>query len=264
MQGKIYFVVLVIIFTLFAQSLLAQVFIKKSGTGEGDIFFLNELSAITADKEGTIVVEYAMPGDQRPEGYRDLDLKQGDEILMVNAKRVKKVKDLENIYNELEVGETVKLGIRRGEEMFILSYNKIDPEKLPKRRLMIRKAGPGKASSSDDKQASTHQIKIENPDGKVKLLMGTGLVAKETENQVKIDKIIPEMNEALGELDVKAGDVIVILNGNKIKSVGQFSQIYDKINVGDEVQLVTTRKNKKINVKFKKPEANGQVFIKEK
>ena len=116
MQRKTNLFVFVISFILIAQTLNAQVIIKKSGAGEGEIFFLNELSAIISEKDGVIIVEHAMPTDQRPENYRDIDFKQGDEILMVNANRVKLVKDLEQIYNEHEVGETMKLGVRRGEE----------------------------------------------------------------------------------------------------------------------------------------------------
>jgi len=263
MQRKTNIVVFVIFIILITQSLNAQVIIKKLGAGEGEIFFLNELSVIISEKDGTIIVEHAMPTDQRPENYRDIDFKQGDEILMVNADRVKLVKDLEKIYNELEVGETMKLGVRRREEMFIVSFNKMDPEKLPKRKLMIRKGVPGGDEVGEERKISSYQIKIDNTDGKMKFLMGTGLILKEKENQVKIDKVIPEMVEELGEVDAKEGDILVALNGEKIKSLAQFTKIYDEIKVGDEVQFVTIRAKKEINVKFKKPEAEGQVFIKE-
>ncbi|UCE04365.1 MAG: hypothetical protein JSW07_12085 [bacterium] len=264
MQRKIYSFIFMVIIILFVKLLLAQVFIKKTGPGEGDIFFLNELSAILADKDGTITVEQAMPSDQRPQGFRDLDLKQNDEILMINKQRVKLVKELENIYNELEVGETIKLGIRRGEEIFLVSFNKIDPEKLPKRKFMIRKAVPDEGKTGDENKFSSYQIKIDNPDGKLKFLLGAGLIVKEKDNEVKIDKIIPEMTKNLGDVDVKEGDVIVALNGEKIKSLDQFSEIYDKIKVADEVHLVIKREQKEINVTFKKLESKGQVFIKEK
>jgi S1-C subfamily serine protease len=64
-------------------------------------------------------------------------------------------------------------------------------------------------------------------------------------------------------VDVKEGDILVVLNGEKIKSLAQFTKIYDEIKVGDKVQLVTIREKKEFNVKFKKPETEGQVFIKE-
>ena len=263
MQRKTNLFVFVISFILIAQTLNAQVIIKKSGAGEGEIFFLNELSAIISEKDGVIIVEHAMPTDQRPENYRDIDFKQGDEVLMANANRVKLVKDLEKIYNELEVGETMKLGVRRGEEMFIVSFIKMDPEKLPKRKLMIRKGVPGEGKAGDEPKISSYQIKIDNTDGKMKFLMGTGLILKEKEKLVKIDKVIPEMVEELGKVDVKEGDAVVAVNGKKIKSLAQFTKIYDEIKVGEKVQLVTIREKKQINVKFKKPETEGQVFIKE-
>ena len=264
MNQKLFYAAIVITVMIFAQSVVAQVFIKKSGPGEGEIFFLNELSAIVTDEDGTIKVEHAMPGDQRPEGYRDLDLKQGDEILMINAKRVKKAKDLENIYNEIKVGEEIKLGIRRGEEMFILKFNKIDPEKLPKRQLMIQKAEVGEGESSKGKKVTTRRIKIENPDGKVKILMGTGIVIKETENQVEIEKLIPELNEHMGNLGLKEGDTIVSVNREKIKTLKEFTTAYDKIKVGDDVQIVTQRGDKQVDFKYTKPKEEGRIVIKKK
>lgn len=264
MQRKTMLFALAILIILIAQTLTAQVMIKKAGPREGGMFFLNELAAIISEKDGTIIVEHVMPNDQRPESYRDIDFKPGDEILMVNANRVKLVKDLEKIYNELEVRETMKLGMRRGEEMFIISFNKMDPEKLPKRKLMIRKGVLGGDRAGDEPKISSYQIKIDNPDGKVKLLMGTGLIVKETGNQVKIDKIIPEMMEELGNPDLKEGDAVVALNDKKINSLAQFTKIYDEIKAGNEVFIVTSRENKQITVSFKKPEAEGKVFIKEK
>lgn len=262
-QKKLQFI-LAILIILVTQTLTAQVFVKKARPGEGEIFFLNELSAIISEKDGVIIVEHAMPNDQRPELYRDVDFKQGDEILMVNANRVKLVNELEKIYNELQVGETMKLGVRRGEEMFIVSFNKMDPEKLPKNKLMIRKGVPAGDEAGKEPKISSYQIKIDDTDGKIKFLTGTGLILKEMGSQVKIDKVIPEMVQEMGEINVKEGDVVIELNGEKIKSLAQFTKIYDEIKVGDEVQLITMREKKQIDVKFKKPETEGQVLIKEK
>jgi len=264
MQHKKIQFILAISIILFTQTLIAQVFIKKAEPGAGEIFFLNELSAVISEKDGVIIVEHAMPTEQRPEIYRDIDFKQGDEILMVNADRVKSAKDLEKIYNELEVGETLKLGVRRGEEMFIISFNKMDPEKLPKRKLMIRNRVPAGDEAGKEPKISSYQIKMDDTDGKMKFLMGTGLILKEMGSQVKIDKVIPKMVQEMGEINVKEGDVVIELNGEKIKSLAQFTKIYDEIKAGNEVKLITIREKKQIDVKFKKPEPGEQIFIKEK
>lgn len=263
MQGKILIALFLAVVFFISQPIPAQVFIKKAGPDEADIFFLNELSAIITDKEGTITVEHAMPAEQRPEEYRQIDLKQGDKILMVNAKRMKSVKDFENIYNTVEVGDEIKVGVQRGEEMFILSFNKVDPEKLPERKIMIRKSEPGDSKAGDTKVVYSNQLKISNPDGNVKVLMEAGLILSEKQNVVKIDKVIPDKMKGLADLDIKEGDIILKLNGNKIKSLDHFSKTYDKIKVGEEIILVTEREKKEINNKFKKPEAKGKVFMKE-
>lgn len=264
MNRKIYFCFFLIIMVFFAESLAAQVFVQKKGAGEGEIFFLNEAAAMLKDEDGTIKVDVVLPGEQRPKEYQNIDLKQGDEILMVNAKRVKSLKELEKIYNELEMGDEMKLGVRRGEEMFIVSFNKIDPEKLPKRKFMIREGEPEDMKPGEDRKIFSERIKIENKDGKIKPVLEIGLILKEVENKVKVDKVIADLAKKEANFDAKEGDVIFSLNGEKIQTVHQFSGIYDKIETGQDVKFVILREKKEMEVTFKKPKEERMMLIQEK
>jgi S1-C subfamily serine protease len=264
MNRIIYFFFFLIITVFFVESLAAQVFVQKKGAREGEIFFLNEAAAMLKDEDGTIKVDVVLPGEQRPKEYQNIDLKQGDEILMVNAKRVKSVKELEKIYNELGVGGEMKLGVRRGEEMFLVSFNKIDPEKLPKRRFMIRKGEPGDLKPGEEKKIFSQQIKIENKDGKVKPVLEIGLILKEVDNKVIVDKVIADLAKREANFDAKEGDIIFSINGEKLQTVQQFSGIYDKIQTGQDVKFVVLREKKEMAVSFKKPEEEQTMIIKEK
>lgn len=264
MNLKIYFGFVLIFMALLVESLHAQVLIQKKAAGQDEIFFLNEAAAMLKDEDGTIKVDMVLPVEQRPKEYQDINLKSDDEILMVNAKRVKSVKELEKIYDELEVGGEMKLGIRRGEEMYIVSFNKIDPEKLPKRKFMIRKSEPGDVKPGEERKLLSEQIKIENKDGKVKPVLELGLILKEVENQVKVEKVIAELAAKAANFDAKEGDVIVSLNGEKIQTVQQFSGIYDKIETGQDVKLVILREKQEMEVSFKKPKEERMMLIQEK
>lgn len=264
MTRKIYAVFAFIFMAFLGESLAAQVFVQKKGAGDGEFFFLNEAAAMLKDEEGTIKVDVVLPDEQRPKEYQDIDLKQGDEILMVNAKRVKSVNELEKMYDELEVGGEMKLGIRRGEEMFIVSFNKIDPEKLPKRKFMIRKGEPGDMKPGEDKKIFSEQIKIENKHGKIKPVLEIGLILKEVENKVKVDKVIADLAKKEANFDAKEGDIIFSLNGEKIQTIHQFSGIYDRIKTGQDVKLVILREQKEMEVSFKKPKEEKMMLIQEK
>lgn len=264
MNRKISVVFALILIAFFAESLNAQVFVQKKGGGDGEFFFLNEAATMLKDEDGTIKIEMALPGEQRPKEYQNIDLKQGDEILMVNAKRVKSVKELEKMYDEIEVDSDVKLGIRRGEEMFIVSFNKIDPEKLPKRKLMIRTAEPGDMKPGEEEKVVSERIKIENKDGKVKPVLEIGLILREVDKKITVEKVIADLAKKIANFDAQEGDVISLLNGEKIQTIQQFSKVYDKIKTGDDVKFVVMREKKEMEISFKKPKEEQMMIIKEK
>ncbi len=264
MNRKIYVIFALIFIAFFTDSLEAQDFIQKKGSGDGEFFFLNEAAAVLKDEDGTIKVDVVLPGEQRPKEYQDIDLKQGDEVLMVNAKRVKSVKELEKMYDELQVSDEMKLGIRRGEEMFIVSFSKIDPEKLPKRKLMIRKGEPGNLKPGEERKLITEQIKIENKDGKIKPVLEIGLILKEVDNKVKVEKVIADLLKTKANFDAKEDDIIFSLNGEKIQTIQQFSRIYDKIETGRDVKFVILRDKKEMELSFMKPKEERMMLIQEK
>lgn len=211
--------------------------IKLDGKSDENIFLLPECMAVLVDEDETIQVRILLPAESRPEGYGNLDLKERDEILMANAKRVKKVKDLKAIYEGVKAGETVKLGIRRGEEMFIVSFAKVDPEKMPRGRMQIstEEGGPGGGIT----------MKLAN--------LGNGLAVKEVNKQVFIHKILPPLKDALQNIDLKEGDRILSLNDQKIETNQQFIKAWSQIKNGVEVHLKISRDGKQFVVTFNKP-----------
>lgn len=239
MRTHIYRIVLIGILIVMAHTAIAQQFmVKMDGKSEENIFMLIEAMALLVDEDETIQVKMMMPAENRPKGYDNIDLKQGDEILMMNAKRIKVVKDLKEIYDGLDAGETVKLGIRRKEEMFIVSFDKVDPEKMPKRKTMVTREGGGAGVGMTMKLANT----------------GDGLAIKEVGNQVLVHKIFSHLQKVLDNTDFREGDMILSVNSTKIESNQQFMEAFGKIKAGEDVRLVTSREGKQMNVTFKKPE----------
>ncbi|MCH7678947.1 hypothetical protein IID10_06205, partial [candidate division KSB1 bacterium] len=134
---KLSFLVLLTGFSL--QTSNAQVTMERRIEGGDGIFHLQEVQTILTSKDDTIKVMTVLPERMRPKGYGDIVLKENDEILMVNAKRVKTVQEFEELYNALEIGGTLKMGIRRKGDLMIESFKKIDPEDMPAgAHIMIR------------------------------------------------------------------------------------------------------------------------------
>ena len=107
-----------------------QMVMRQTAGGDG-VFHLKEVQAIITSADDSVKVLMALPTDMRPDGYRDIEIKNNDEILMVNKKRIKSVKTLEKMYNDLEIGGEFKMGLRRDGKFSIVSFKKIDPADLP-------------------------------------------------------------------------------------------------------------------------------------
>ena len=134
--------------TLFSSSIFAQVMIKKGSGEDSSVQIIKEVGALLSEKDQVVSVMMVLPEDARPKGYKEIVVKKDDQILMLNKKRIKSLADFEKIYNELEIDELVKMGVRRDGELMIVEFKKIDPEKLPKgRQMMIRTAEAGSESA---------------------------------------------------------------------------------------------------------------------
>lgn len=232
---------------------------KNIEAGPGGVFTLPELGAVIIGGEKEIKVEAVMPAEHRPKTYKDIDLQNGDLILMMNAKRVKSVKEIEEIYNGLKAGEEVKLGIKRKEERFIASFAKADPKDLPQRMMMVMdtdnaggQAGPTRRLVMGGREFS----------GDVAPLPGLGIIAGSKERgEVRVLDLMPNASQALGSVDIKKDDVIQTLNGEKIKSAVQLGELYEKIAVGAKVELHYRRGNKDMTASLAKPEAPAGATI---
>ena len=158
MKKSVIILVISALLVLCSQTCKAQKMIKIEADS---VFILQEAMVVIAEKNDALEVQMVLPAFGMPEGYEDIDLKTFDKILMINRKRIKTLEELKKIYNELDTGETVKLGIKRDEETFIVSFPKIDPEKLPKTGLIIKERGEGEEKSPESRTVIKRIIKEE-------------------------------------------------------------------------------------------------------
>lgn len=222
----------------------------------GDVFILQETGAVIVSADSNLKIDLIAPGDQRPEGYRAVDMKRDDEILMLNGKKLTSIKDLKDGYEALAIGAEVKLGIRRDRQLMIVSFVKCDPEKLPKRevRLSAPEGGGGGASF----------VTLGGADGKVAAFPDLGIIVKADGDRVIVAHVLPNAKENFQALSLKEGDEILELAGTKVVSVGDFELRYGKIAVGDFVALTLKQGDGTKQIKIKKPVGTSAPLIIEK
>ena len=98
-----------------------------------EIVFLDEFKGMAQYEEDGLVITSLNNKASWPEEYKDVDIQLNDVIIYANGKPLKSLEDFKNIYSNAAVGEEMKLGIRRGEEMFIASFKRMDSSKIKRK-----------------------------------------------------------------------------------------------------------------------------------
>ncbi len=227
----------------------------------GDVFILQEMGAVILPEKDELRIDMVAPQSGRPEGYKSVDLRKDDIILMLNGKKVAALKDLKDGYEALAIGADVKLGIKRDRQMMIVSFAKIDPAKLPKRAMTMTVEGKDGPVTSD----SFEVVRLDGAEGKIIPITELGLIIKEDAGKVLVAHVLPNSKEVFDKVIMQEGDQILELNGTKIAAVGDFELHYQKLAVGEIVGLVFHRDGKPVKVEVKKPAAGAQpTFIQKK
>jgi len=212
---------------------------------EGQPFVLNEFGAIIIGNDGILEIQImAMESDQRQPAYRKIDLKTGDQIVMVNGKRVKSTADLEEIYNTVKVGEAITIAIKRDQVRQMIAFPKADPEAEEGARIMVR-------TTLDD-----------GGDGATPIL-GLGLLVAEEEGEVSVVDILPMPSGLPEDVVFNQGDIIAKLQNEPVASASDLDTRYADIATGDEVVMEITRDGESQSFTFAKPQApEGRVMMK--
>ncbi len=224
-------------------TLPGQVIIKREagkGSVEGQPFILMELGAVIVTAEGKLTIEHMLPKDRLPKTHVDANLKEGDVILMANAKKLKTVRELEDLYQSLGVGSELKLGVERGDEKFIVSITKADPKDLPQMR-----------------------IKIGGDGGDIEALPALGVILKSQKNRIIVDGRFPDTTAALASADIKENDVLVEMNKQPVSTIQKFMATYMALPIGSAVEWKLKRGKETIAVSFNKPKPREGIIRRE-
>lgn len=190
---------------------------------------LAELQAeVGLGEKGSLEVQSTLPPDRRAPAYKKVDLKSGDRILALNGKLTRTINDLSTAYAGLAVGETLELGVQRGERRWIERFPKADPNSLPR----------------------VHRVMIEgNPDDMV-MFMGLGVIMMRQEDQIRVTNLFPG---GTGASSFEEGDVFEALNGKTLSEPAELQKLWQALPIGEKVEFRIRRGSEVKSLTLEKP-----------
>jgi len=200
---------------------------------------LQEFQAMLVEEDGEIKVRVRLGNSSEP-GDK---LEQGDLIIMMNGKRTKTITELRELYESVPKDEEVKIGVRRGNDRFILRKTKGD---IPK---------PGEGGN---RMVMSMEM---SGDGPSTVIPELGLILSDNNEKVIIQRVMePLLPEEFKELDL-AGFSISSINDQKPEDAEDAKMMIDVIETGADITFTFSKSDDEIKITIKKPKANGNVSI---
>lgn len=225
-------------------SLAQQMIFRSSDDGSMAIMAIPGGMLIVEGQEEARVRRSMAPAQS---GTEIIDIKEGDLIIFLDGTRITAANQLNELYEKVEIGTEVKLGIQRGENKMIRAFKK--PE-LQENYTSTEGNGARVMSFTTDGPANGDLLRdLENPG-----MWPAGFFVGEKDGEVIVASIIPLPNKAEALSGIKEGDVIVSLDGTAITSVKQLNKAYEEILVSDDVTLEIKHQGNTEKLMFKKPE----------
>lgn len=221
-----------------------------------DSLMIREIGAITVMSDEGLRVVLAMPGEARPEAYRDIDVREGDVILVVNGKRIRELATARDLVENAAPGDEIALGIDRGGRSVIVRFPKADPASLPD-KMVFNDPGGGHGMAVESR------MMIQGDGGELTPVMGLGVILESNSSggdgdpeTVMVTAVLP-----IGETQLAEGDVLKSLGGEPVVSAAAVAEAVDAADVGAEIALVVLRGNEEVAVSQPKSAARGEIRV---
>lgn len=221
-----------------------------------DSLMIREIGAITEMSDEGLRVVMAMPGEARPEAYRDLDVRKDDVILVVNGKRIRELATARDLIDNAAPGDEIALGIDRGGRSVIVRFPKADPASLPD-KMVFNGSGGGHG------RAVESRMMIQGDGGDLTPVMGLGVILESVSSgedgepeTVKVTAVLP-----IGETQLAEGDILKSVGGEPVVSAAAVADAVDAADVGAEIALVVLRGDEEVAVSQPKSAARGEIRI---
>lgn len=202
---------------------------------------LREFSAMLVQAEDQIQVEMKLGSQPGSTSANSDELQRGDLILMMNGQRVKDVPGMREIYEGLSDGEEIKIGVRRGDERFIVSGKKGDfPESGGQQMVM-----------SFESDSDSPPVVI----GELGILLST------TDEGVVVQALIEPLLPADFASHDLEGAKILSINDEEFETAEAVRDFLSVLAVGDELSLLFEKDGDEIAITLEKPAARAGISL---
>ena len=201
---------------------------------------LQEFQAMLTFEDDQVQVRMKLGRNEAKEGTDQLE--QGDVILMMNGKRATDIETLRAIYEGIEPDQEIKIGVRRGNERFILNAIKGDtPE-----------GGPGMMRMTMD---------VSGDGTPPAIAPELGALLVDRDGKVVLERIIAQIQpDELKPLELQ-GYSIKEINGEKPVDAEQVIKILADLEVGAEISITFEKDGDEKSIGFPKKQNSGNFTI---
>ena len=220
------------------------------------------LTAMISSADNKLKVDFIPPADQRDPAYKKIDIMQGDILMMLNGKRLKSIAQLRELYDGLEVGTEIKVGLMRGKNMVMASFPKADGSQMGGMVMQVTEDMEGGHDGTPGQVITkTMSFGGDENDNSMVPLMGLGIMLMNGEGNLIVGPKMQIQGMKVPETDLQPDDIVLAINDQTVKSGEEFSPIYEAIPEGNKVTLKIQRGEETLDVVFVKPSMGGMKII---
>lgn len=198
----------------------------------GDIVIIDGIGAVIEKDGDGPVIRMVPPPEQRAKGYQAVDVAEGDIILMINGKRVATPADVRIVIDSLEVGDEIKMGVKRGREMLIVSLPKAEASPGMVRQIVMTAGG----EDSEGGEGGVVREVVTVGGGAVPVIDAALLLA-DNDGVLEVAALIDNLVENIDGYVPQAGDRITAVQGTEVSSVEDFQNVLAELEAGSEVEI---------------------------
>lgn len=261
---------LLLVGCLITTGALAQTLVKTKVAGGGesvtfsadDVMFLAGVGAVVMAEGESLKIVSVAPAGSRDRDFRKVDLKAGDILMMVNSRPVKTIEALRELIDGLDIGATIKFGIKRSDGFVMTSMPKVDDQQAGGMvTKVVGEGGPGEAGKSGHTMMKTMVIGGDGNDQGIVPLIGLGKILVERDGKLIVGPPMQIQGMKVPESNLEPDDIVLAINDQEVSSAAEFEAVYDAVTAGEQVTLKVKRGDETFTVSFAKPDMSGVKMI---
>jgi S1-C subfamily serine protease len=186
-----------------------------------------------------------------------VDVAEGDISLMINGKLVATPTDVRIVIDSLEVGDEIKLGVKRGREILIVSLPKAEASTGMVRRIVMT---AGDEDSEGEEGGTVREIVTIGGDAVP--VIDAALLLTDVDGALEVVALIDNLVENIDGYVPQPGDRITAVQGAEVSSVEDFQAAMAELETGSEVEVTCFDGEEQHTFRFTKTGNEPKVLMK--